>query len=217
MKLLLTSAGLSNLSIVKAIERLLGKSAKGVKLAFIPTAANVEPGDKSWMIEDLNNFQKTGFEVDIVDISALPKEIWLPRIEKVDVLVFSGGNTFHLMYWLRKSGLNQLLPELLKSKVYVGISAGSMVVSKSIFLTSDKPIFGEDRLGVADDRGLGLVNFYVRPHYNSPLFPKAKENVIAKSAKTVTEPVYALDDNGAIEVADDKIEVVSEGEYKIFN
>jgi dipeptidase E len=88
MKFLLTSAGLSNKTIANALEDLLGKSINGVKLAFIPTAANVEPGDKSWMIDDLNNFKKAGFEVDIVDISAVPKEIWLPRLQDAEVLFF---------------------------------------------------------------------------------------------------------------------------------
>ena len=70
MKLLLTSAGISNTSIARALESLLGKSASGAKLAFIPTAENVETGEKSWMINDLNNFIKAGFEVDIVDKSS---------------------------------------------------------------------------------------------------------------------------------------------------
>lgn len=107
MKLLLSSAGLSNPSISKALEDLLGKPSKGVKLAFIPTAANVEPGDKSWMIDDLNNFRKAGFEVDIVDISALPKEDWLPRLSEAEVLFLGGGNTFHLMHWVKLAGLKE--------------------------------------------------------------------------------------------------------------
>ena len=114
MKLLLTSAGLSNPSIVKAMEDLLGNSAKGVNLAFIPTAANVESGDKSWMIDDLNNFRKSGFQVDIVDISAVPKDVWLPRLQEAKVLFFGGGNTFHLMHCVKQSDLQNELPELLK-------------------------------------------------------------------------------------------------------
>ena len=99
MKLLLTSAGLTNPSIVAALQKLVGKSLKGIKLAFVPTAANVEPGDKSWMINDLNNFRKTGFEVDIVDISAVSKVVWLPRLQEAELLFLGGGNTFHLMHW----------------------------------------------------------------------------------------------------------------------
>ncbi|MFA6249944.1 MAG: peptidase E [Candidatus Shapirobacteria bacterium] len=218
MKLLLTSAGIANPSLVSALLKLVGKPFKQAGLVFIPTASNVEEGDKGWLIDDLVNLKQLDFaSVDIVDISALPKEIWLPRIKEADVLVFSGGNTFHLMSWLRKSGLDIMLPELLKNKVYVGISAGSMVVSKSIFLTSDKPIFDENRLGVTDDTGLGLVDFYIRPHFNSPYFPKAKEEAIVEAAKKVSEPIFALDDNSAVLVNENKAEIVSEGEWKKFN
>ena len=131
--MLLTSAGIKNDSIAKALEELVGKTANGVRIAFIPTAANVEEGDKGWLIEDYRNLKKREYEVDIVDISALPREMWEPRLKQANVILVGGGDTFYLMHWLRKVGLDKLLPELLKTRVYVGISAGSMVVSKSIF------------------------------------------------------------------------------------
>ena len=90
MKLLLTSNGLSNPSIAKALFELVGKPAEETNIAFVPTASNVEEGDKGWLIDDLVNIKKQGFEsVDIVDISALPREMWLPRLEAADVLFFS--------------------------------------------------------------------------------------------------------------------------------
>src|SRR5687768_16453417 len=122
MKLLLTSGGITNPSIAKAFRDLLAKPFDESKIAFIPTASNAEVGDKSWLINDLKNIQALGFkEIDIVDISALPREVWLPRLEVADVLLFSGGNTFYLMNWIKKSGLKELLPKMLETKVYVGI------------------------------------------------------------------------------------------------
>lgn len=198
MKLLLTSAGLTNSKLAKALRDLVEKPLNKCAVAFIPTAANVEIGDKGWLINDFINLKKYGLLIDIVDISALPQSIWKPRLNSADILLVGGGNTFYLMHWLRKSGLDKFLPEYLKTKIYVGISAGSMVVSKSIFLSTDKPIFGEDRLGVQDDTGLGLINFYIRPHFNSPFFPKAKDKYLSHVAKTITEQIYALDDNSGI-------------------
>jgi dipeptidase E len=215
MKLLLTSAGLSNPSITKALEGLLGKSAKGVKLAFIPTAANVEPGDKSWMIEDLNNFQKAGFQVDIVDVSAVAKDVWLPRLQEVEVLFLGGGNTFHLMHWVKQSGLQDELPALLETRVYAGISAGSCIAGPTIY-NSVQNLFGE-KYELQIKEGLGLVNFQIIPHLNSPYFEKIRKANLEVASKDLKEPVYAIDDNSAILINNDKVEVVSEGEWYKFN
>jgi dipeptidase E len=112
MKLLLTSNGLSNESIAKALFELVGKPVSETVVTFIPTAANVGSGDKEWFINDLYNIKRRGLKaIDIVDISALPKEVWLSRIEAADVLFFSGGNTYHLMRWLKESRLAELLPK----------------------------------------------------------------------------------------------------------
>ena len=215
MKLLLTSSGLTNQSIAKALFDLVGKPASETNIVFIPTAMNVGRGDKSWFITDLHNIQKQGCNfVDIVDISALPKDIWQPRIEVGDVLFFSGGNTSHLMYWLKQSGLADKLPELLKTRVYVGVSAGSIVTNPSIAVSSeDKKIYYEEKFGYKSEDALHFVDIYTRPHYNSADFPNARKEFIEKVAKETQLPVYALDDQSALKIVGDEIEVITEGEY----
>ena len=215
MKLLLTSAGLSNKSIINALEKLLGKSTKGVKLAFIPTAANVEAGDKSWMIEDLNNFQKAGFLVDIVDVSAVSKDVWLPRLQEAEVLFLGGGNTFHLMHWVKQSSLQDELPALLKTRVYAGISAGSCIAGPTIY-NSVQNLFGE-KYELEIKEGLNLVSFQIIPHLNSAYFKKIRKENLEVASKELTEPVYAIDDNSAVVVNENEVEVVSEGEWYKFN
>lgn len=215
MKLLLTSAGLSNQTIIGALEKLLGKPTRGAKLAYIPTAANVEPGDKSWLIDDLNNFRKVGFEVDIVDISAVPKEIWLPRLEVAKVLFLGGGNTFHLMYWVKQSGLIESLPKLLTDRVYAGISAGSCIAGPTI-QNKVQDLFGE-KYELDIKKGLGLVDFQIIPHLNSPSFEKMRKESLEIASREVKEPVYAIDDNSAISVDDGKVEIISEGDWCKFN
>ncbi len=219
MKLLLTSGGLTNNSIARALLDLVGKPADQIKIAFIPTAMNVGDGDKGWFINDLSNIKKQNFAlVDIVDISALPKEVWLPRLEVADVLFFSGGNTTHLMRWIIESGLKELLPEFLKTKVWAGISAGSMVTNPTLSLSSgDKKIYYEEIFGYKSEQALGYVDFYVRPHFNSPDFPNANKDFISAIAKEMKVKVYGLDDNSAVKVVDGKVEVVTEGEYGEFN
>ncbi|MBI3282786.1 Type 1 glutamine amidotransferase-like domain-containing protein [Candidatus Curtissbacteria bacterium] len=218
MKLLLTSSGLRNKSIVGALLELQGKPFSKTNLAFIPTAANVEEGDKFWLIDDLANCKKLGFaSIDIVDISAIPENLWKPRLVAADVLLFGGGNTFHLIYWIRKSGLEEFLPRLLKKRVYAGISAGSMVASKRILLSESKKLYYEDLKGYQDEKGLGFVSFQIRPHLNNNFFPNVKEGILKEQAKKVPEQIYALDDEMAIKVDDKNIEVVGAGKYLLLN
>ncbi len=217
MKLLLTSAGLTNDVIVQELKRLLGHSLQGTKLAFIPTAANVEEGSKDWLIGDLNNCLKAGFEVDIVDISAVEQKIWLPRLEAAQVLLFGGGNTFHLMHWMQKSGLAELLPKLLQTKIYMGISAGSCVTGPTIY-NSVQNLFGET-YDLEIREGLNLVDFQFIPHLNSPYFDKIREEHLREASTHITEPVYALDDNSALSIDSEKqeVKVVSTGQWHRFH
>src|SRR3990167_9517757 len=219
MKLLLTSNGLANKSIANALLDLVGQPFNKTNMAFIPTAANVEEGDKWWLIDDLTRLKNLGFaQIDIVDISALPKNLWKPRLEAADVLLFGGGNTFHLMYWLNKSGLTEILPGLLKKQVYVGISAGSMICGKRILLSQSKKLYYEDLNGkYKDESGLGFVNFQIRPHLNNRYFPKVREVYLKKLAKEIPEPIYALDDEMALKIVNGEVEVVGEGEYLLFD
>lgn len=173
MKLLLTSSGLTNNSISNALLELAGKPASQLNLVFVPTAANVTENDKGWLIDDLYNCKKLGFSwIYIADISAVPAQIWKPSFEKADILVFGGGNSFYLMHWLKKTGLTEMLPEMLKTKIYVGISAGSMAATKSLCLSQSKELYYLEGVGeFKDETGLGLVDFLVRPHLNSRIFP----------------------------------------------
>lgn len=219
MKLLLTSNRLCNQSISKALFELVGKPASKTTITFIPTAMNVTTGGKDWFVNDLYNIRKQGLKhMDIVDISALPKTMWLPRIEAADVLFFSGGDSSHLMHWLKKSGLAKLLPELLKTRVYAGISAGSIVTAPTLWLSGrDRKNYYKNVVSFKKEDGLGFVDFYVRPHFNSPHFPHAKKEYLEEAAKSAPDVVYALDDNSALKIEDNKIEIISEGEYLTLN
>jgi dipeptidase E len=211
MKLLLTSGGITNKSIAKALKKMV----KGrIRFAFIPTAANVEDSDKKWLINDLNNCQKLG-TVDVVDISAIPKKLWLPRLKKANVIFFGGGNTTYLMKQVAKSGLKKELPLLLKQRVYVGLSAGSIIASRTLFASSDYLFYGAETVGAP--KGLGFVDFNVRPHLNSKHFPNVRDSKLKKIKWKFQGKVYALDDDSAILVDGNKIKVISEGVWKVYN
>ena len=218
MKLLLTSAGITNKSIEKALFDLVGKRPEDTSLVFIPTASNVEMGDKEWLIDDLVNLKNLNLKsIDIADISAVPEKIWRPRFEEADVLFFEGGNEFYLMEWINKSGLKNLLPEFLKTKVYVGVSAGSMVLSRDLAFKISQMVYGEDLYRNEESAGLGLIDFYFFPHLNSPYFKNVREDFIKDAAKGISEKIYVMDDNSALKVVDDNIEVISEGKWFVVN
>ena len=219
MKLLLTSNGLSNDSIVRALIDLVGKKPEDTKIVFIPTAANLEVGDMGWFVDNLIDIQKCGFEeIQITDISAVDEKIWRPKFENADILFFQGGNSYHLMSWINKSGLVNILPELMKTKVWVGASAGAMVTNPTLALTSkDKEMYYEEVFGKTGEEALGFVDFYIRPHFNSPSFPEVRKEYLEDAIKGINEKVYVLDDNSAVKVDGDKVEVVSEGEWIVFN
>lgn len=222
MKLLLTSGGIKNKLMEKEILKLIKKPASKLRVAFIPTAANVEDGDKRWLAEDIQSPISMGIKtVDVVDISALPRDVWEKRLKKADVLEFGGGNTFHLMYWIKKSGLNEILAKLLKTRLYIGISAGSIATNPKLLLSRKEPLdpqFYSEEIGfIQDNAGLNFVDFYIRPHFNSPYFPDITYESVKKRAEGINAPVYLIDDQTAISVNGKKVKVISKGTYHIFN
>ncbi|MEK9181643.1 MAG: Type 1 glutamine amidotransferase-like domain-containing protein [Patescibacteria group bacterium] len=219
MKLLLTSGGITNPTIAKALIELAGKSASEINIAFIPTAMNPTENDKSWFIDNLYQLKEQKYKmIDIVDISALPRWNWQPRLEGADVLFFSGGTSQHLMRWLEESGLKELLPELLKTRVYVGVSAGSVVASPTLALSNkEKTLWYKEKFGYEAKEGLGFIDFYIRPHLNATKHPQSSKEVLKKIAQEIPQTIYGIDDQMAIKMVDGKMEVIGEGEYIVFN
>ncbi|MFE2421873.1 Type 1 glutamine amidotransferase-like domain-containing protein [Streptomyces hokutonensis] len=117
-------------------------------------------------------------------------------VREADALLENGGDAPYLSHWIRESGLADLFPSL-RDTVHVGISAGSMVLT---------PRIGEARVDrtppSGDDRTLGVVDFSLVPHRDSPGRP---ENTMAEAerwAAGMAGPAYAVDARTAIEVTD---------------
>lgn len=221
MNLLLTSGGLTNEKLVASFKELVGKPLEETKVAFIATAALGEPGDKRWFVDDLVNLYKTGVnEVDILDIAGQDQAGWQPRLEAADVIWVEGGDTKYLMHHIARSGLQKMLPELLKKRVYVGVSAGSMVMGVCApASTEETMIYPEDSPNAAFahvQTYMEYVNAIIMPHYNGQYFSVTPEKLghIASLTKT---PIYALDDGSALLVKGNIVQVVSTGDWKAYN
>jgi dipeptidase E len=220
MKLLLTSAGIKNTSIHDALVDLLGQPIAESSALCIPTAAYGHPmagPGAAWRFisgqEPRTPMCELGWKsLGVLELTALPsidEELWVPRVQETDVLLVNGGDPLYLCYWMRQSGLADLLPSL--RAVYVGLSAGSMVMTPKIgqdFVIWTPPGGG--------DEALGMVDFSIFPHLDHPELP---ENTMADAerwAAGMSVPAYAIDDETAIQVIDGAVEVVSEGHWKRF-
>ena len=150
----------------------------------------------------------------VLELTALPsigEKRWIPWVREADVLLVNGGDALYLCHWMRQSGLADLLPSLHET-VWVGLSAGSMVMT---------PRIGEDFVGwkpavTGDDRTLGAVDFSIFPHVDHPDLAENTMAAAERWAASIGGPAYAIDDQTAIKVVDGVVEVVSEGHWKRF-
>jgi dipeptidase E len=221
VRLLLTSAGVKNASIHSALVDLLGKPIADSNALCIPTAGYGHPQGSpagAWRFisgrEAGTPMCELGWKsVGVLELTALPsidEERWVRWVREADVLLVNGGDALYLSHWMRTSGLADLLPSL-RETVWVGLSAGSMVMT---------PRIGADFVGweppTGGDSTLGIVDFSIFPHLDNPLCP---ENTMAGAEKWAAEiagPAYAIDDETAIRVTDGTVDVVSEGHWKLF-
>jgi dipeptidase E len=220
VKLLLTSAGIKNPSIHAAMRDLLGKPIEECDALAITTASYGHPmagPPRAWnfvagaeprcpMIE--LGWKSVGLLEPAV-LPSLPRDVWLPWVENTDVLLVNGGDALYLTHHMRESGLADLLPSL--SAVWVGLSGGSMCMAPRIgsdFKQWDPPGGG--------DEALGIVDFSIFPHLAPDGMPGNSMAEAEAWAAEIGNPGYAMDDETAIVWVDGEVEVVSEGNWRLF-
>lgn len=215
MKLLLTSGGVTNPSIEAELVRLLGKPIAQCHALCIPTAQWGHPMCGPESVQGLiaggarwRHLTGLGWSsMGVLELTALPtigRERWEPWVRQADVLLVDGGDATYLCHWMRESGLVDLLPAL-PDTVWVGVSAGSMVMT---------PRIGEwfvEWPDAPDDRTLGIVDFAIFPHLDA--FPTNTMEQAERWAAGLDVPSYVIDEQTAISVADGRTEVISEGRW----
>jgi dipeptidase E len=221
MKFLLTSAGITNTSIHDSLVDLLGRPIAECDVLCIPTASYGHPmagPGRAWAFisgrEPSTPMCELGWKsLGVLELTALPSieaERWVQWVREADVLLVNGGDALYLCHWMRQSGLADLLPSLLET-VWVGLSAGSMVMT---------PRIGEDfvqwKPPTAGDETLGVVDFSIFPHVENPDLPTNTLAAAERWAADIAGPAYAIDDQTAIKEVNGTVEVVSEGQWKLF-
>jgi dipeptidase E len=221
MKLLLTSAGIKNASIHDALVEMLGKPIAECNALCNSTASYGHPmagPARAWEFvsgrESETPMCELGWKsLGVLELTALPSidaDRWKQWVRDADVLLVNGGDALYLCHWMRESGLADLLPSL-QAMVWVGLSAGSMVMT---------PRIGEDfvqwKPQSGGDETLGFVDFSIFPHLDNPGLPWNTMAAAERWAADIGCPAYAIDDQTAIKFVDGTVEVVSEGQWRLF-
>lgn len=218
MKLMLTSGGVTNPSIQAALVDLLGKPIADCHALAVPTAQWGHPmcgpaSVQSFVAGGSTSPHLSGLgwaSLGVLELTALPTiaaERWAPWVREADVLLVDGGDATYLCHWMRESGLADMLPSL-RDMVWVGVSAGSMVMTPRI------GTYFVEWPSAPDDRTLGVVDFSIFPHLNA--FPGNALADAERWAADIGAPSYAIDEQTAITVVDGVVEVVSEGQWTAF-
>lgn len=230
MKYLLTSAGIKNDSIRKALIDLLRKPIAECSALCIPTASYGHPMAgpvAAWRFisgqEPETPMCELGWKsLGVLELTALlsiDKERWVSWVRETDVLLVNGGDALYLYHWMRQSGLADLLLTAqppLRDTVWVGLSGGSMVMTPRIgeYFIEWKPPSGSG--AIHGDETLGAVDFSIFPHLDHPDLPHNTMADAERWAAGMPVPCYAIDDQTAIKVVEGEVEVISEGHWKQF-
>jgi dipeptidase E len=137
----------------------LAEHLRGVRsLAFVPYAgvgANAEWDGYAAMVRE--GFAPLGISIRAVHESADPVAV----VRECDAIAVGGGNTFHLLAALQRTGLLDVVRERANDGVpYIGWSAGSVVACPTLGTTNDMPI-----VQPASFNALGLVRFQINAHF----------------------------------------------------
>jgi dipeptidase E len=232
VKALLTSSGLANDAIRTALTDLLGKPVGECTAVHVPTAVYGLAEGLGYATEMTRYWDALGWAelgtLELTTLPSLPEELWRPSLEAADAILVAGGNSGYLSYWAHQTRFASLLPGLLDKTVYVGVSAGSCLLTPAY--NYDRQRFAETAVyyddeydeaapaGAGDSRALGLVDFHLRPHLNSPDFGvDLSAGAMERAAAKVDGPLYAIDDQSALVVDGGDIRVVSGGDWLLFN
>jgi len=204
--------GISDL-VMNDVESLLNKKSTEIKVAYITTAGNLHPADqRDWIDDGRKILQARGWQVRDIDIANKTRVEVEREIGKPDVIFVQGGQCIYMLEQAQKCHFDEIVRSLLdQGTIYIGESTGSIITGRNIepyrFLAKDRrpnpPI-------LANYRGMGLVNFLIRPHWNSP---SKKEKYLTMFAENmdkiynIDQPMIFLNDNQLVRVKGDNFQI----------
>lgn len=186
--------------VAEDIAKRVAEITPNKKLVFIPTAAEVEKGDMTWMNEDQQALIDAGFSLTNFSITDQNEQSIREALKGVGSVCVGGGNNYYLMHQVRKSGFDKVMKDLVpKGLIYIGCSAGSVIAGPTIETSLDDFL---PQLKMTDYSGIGLTEATARPHWGSQWF---KEKYIAEFSRLygLKYKIVLLNDNQYLWVKDD--------------
>ena len=159
--LLLTSTGLTSPHIYEKFRSIVA-NPKNQPVAIITTAAEGKENNKYSQLAK-KQFESLGFvSVDFIDLETQPEK----DLSSYGIIYVCGGNTFKLLKFARKANFKLSIEKLLeRNGIYIGVSAGSIIVSPSINIANEvKP--DPNDIGLEDLTGFNITNLIILPHYS---------------------------------------------------
>lgn len=209
MKLLLTSTGLTHPEVVGEFLKLIERPVGDVAVGFVPVAARTESEIKYIQAAKQELIDLGTKKIIDINFSAGDED----KLKQCDVMYVCGGNTFHLLNEIRNKSFDDVITEFIQDgKLYVGVSAGTIVVTPSIEVAQIEPA-DENDVGLTNFAGLSVVDFEISPHTPEVV---SYENV-EKYMQDREIKLYAISDKTALKVEDNSVEVIGEKIFKIYN
>lgn len=139
------------------------RTGPGARIGFVPTASSIYD-DRAWVDLDRITLREQGWQTVEFDIEAMTPTDVAASLSMVDAVFVSGGNVFHLLAALRRTGIGDVLTEhVLAGLPYIGASAGACVVGSDIepLALLDDPT---EATGLLSTAGLGWIDEVIVPH-----------------------------------------------------
>lgn len=168
-KLLLTSTGLSSENIAKRFQSFF--TDPGSQAVAIVTTASEDKEQNKYSQLAKKQFEGMGFtKIDFIDLETEPAT----NFSSYGVIYVCGGNTFKLLKFAREANFQSSIDDLLKRNgVYVGVSAGSIIVGPSIDIANEVEPDPND-IGLEDLTGFNITNLVILPHYSPEIEEETK-------------------------------------------
>lgn len=192
--------------VASLLSNFAGEEIKGKTVTFIPTASIPETVT-FYVGAGRKALEKLGLIIDVLEISTASASDITGKLKRNDYVYVSGGNTFFLLQELKKTGADLLVLEHINSgKLYIGESAGSMIMSPNIEYVKDMDDCKKAvELNIFD--ALGVIDFYPIPHQGNFPFKKAVEKIIGKYEQALE--LYPINNSQVILVDDESVRVES--------